>query len=194
MNEAIWTFAPGLLVALAPALLTIAWQLVAKQRENRRQRNERLVNLFLDLRSEAEAITYQGVFTNAHVSAVTKTTNVIAVLLGLLQPFDLTSMSRELTARLSRVTRLANELLAITEKESTHAAVRQTVEATRLLLECYMAPKEARSALGRLASSRPPLDEAKVEVRTTAMNLAFRELGTALTVPHRSGFGRRDWP
>ncbi len=194
MNEAISTFALGLFVALAPALVTIAWQLVVKQRESRRQRSERLLKLFLDLRSEAEAITYQGVFTNAHASAVTKTTNGIALLLGFLQPFDLTSMSRELTARLSRVTRIANELLTITEKESTHVAVRRTVEATTRVLECYMAPKETRSALVRLASSRPPLDEAKAEARVAAMNLAFRELEPILAVPPRSGWHRRDWP
>lgn len=194
MNDVISTIAPGLALALAPALLTIAWQMVAKQRDRRRQRSERLVNLFLDLRSEAEAITYQGIFTNAHASAVTKTKNGAALLMGLLQPFDLTSMSRELTAHLSRVARLANELLANTEKESTHVAVRRAVEATTRLLECYMAPKETRSILGRLTSTRPPLDEAKAEARTAEMNLAFRELGSALVVPRRVGWHRRDWP
>ena len=194
MNDVISTIAPGLALALAPTLLTIAWQMVAKQRDRRRQRSERLVNLFLDLRSEAETITYQGIFTNAHASAVTRTTNGIAILLGFLQPFDLTSMSRELTARMSRVTRLANELLAITEKESTHLAVKRAVETTTRLLECYMAPKETRPALGRLGSSRPPLDEAKAAARTEAMNLAFRELESILAVPRQSGWHRRDWP
>lgn len=144
-----------------------------------------MLKLFLDLRSEA--ITYQGVFTNAHASAVTKTTNGIALLLGFLQRFDLTSMSRELTARLSRVTRIANELLAITEKESAHLAVKRAVDATTRVLECYMAPKGTRSALVRLASSRPPLDEANAEARVAAMNLAFRDLDPILDVAHRSG-------
>jgi hypothetical protein len=179
---------------VVPAVLTIAWQSAARQYESRRQRSERLINVFLDLRSEANAITYQGVFTNAHASAVAKTTGVVALLLELLQPFDLTGMSRELIARMTRLTRLANELLATTKKESTHAAVRRAVDATRGVLECYAAPEETRVALRRLWSSRPPLDEAKAEARTETMHLAFRELEAALTAPRRPGWHRRDWP
>lgn len=194
MNEVLSAIAPGLLIALTPAILTIAYQLVARQRESTRQRRERLVNVFLDLESEAQAITFQGVFTDAHASVVSKSTSSIALLLGFLQPFDLTGMSYELTRHMSRLNRLANELLASTEQESTHAAVKRAVDATTRVLECYMTPKDNRTTLQRLWSSRPPLDAATAELRVSEMTAAFRELGSILETRRKPGRRSPKWP
>jgi hypothetical protein len=185
---------PGLLVAIAPALATIAWQMTTRRRDAVRRRKEQLTRVFLDLKSEADVIALQGVFTNAHAGAVAATKNGPSLLLGFLQPFDLTGMARGYTEHLSRFSRLGNELVSITEKESTHERVKNASEATLRLLECYMAPHDQRSALSKLISARPPLDKGQAEARLAAVARAFRDLAEALAVEKRGWWRRIEWP
>lgn len=58
---------PGLLVALVSSAVTIAWQLVARRRDERKRRAEARMKAFLDLKSEAEIIASAAEFTRTHL-------------------------------------------------------------------------------------------------------------------------------
>jgi hypothetical protein len=158
VTETLIALLPGLVVAAIPSLLTIAWQMAASRRDTKRLRWERLWQAFLDFRSEAELLTGRATFTDAHIGAVAKTNNSPAIWLGFLQPFDLTHFGDSLIEHATRFTRLGNELLAMATREQTQQLVTDAVAATRALVGTCVSPPDRRSALQKLASSRPSPD------------------------------------
>lgn len=187
------TLLPGLSVAAVPALLTIAWQMLAGHREAKHLRSERLSQAFLNFRSEAEFLISLSGVADVHLGAVSKPMNLPAIWLGVLQPFDLTHFGDTLIEHTIRHFQLSNELMAMVRREQTRLLVKKAQAATQSLVLTYMPPSRPRGIVPKLTANRPSPKPEDIKRRRKEFNQAFDALAIAL-VPPRAWQLRHRWP
>jgi hypothetical protein len=183
------TLTPGLLVALAPAAMTIAFQAIQSGRRQRTaQANER-VREVLDFTSQAWAISLMLPFSQAHARVATQMTAPLAILTKQLQPFDLKHMAEHYSAAFTALLRAASQLKA-TQSEEIAQLVDGVLSATDRLFTVYLIPEDKRSAITQQLAPRPPLDRAEADLAITDHGNAIRSLEAAIKSPAKTRFRR----
>lgn len=179
MDHWLTTLAPGLLVAVAPAMVTIAYQSVQASRRKRAQDRAEHMRALLDFTSEAWAIAFSAPFTQAHAYETSKPTSPVAILLGQLQPFDVIHMADTYREQFTGLLRCASHIKA-TADARTCQLVDDVVSKTTRLFDVYVNGTDSRSLVSRLRASRPPLDEVEARKAVDEQAAAIRSLEATL--------------
>ena len=189
MNHWLSTFTPGLLLAVAPALVTIAYLAVQGSRRQRATDRSERIRAVLDFTSQSWAVSLMLPFTQAHAEAATKLIAPAAVLMGQLQTFDLKHMSDHYTGTFTDLLRAASQVKA-TESAAISDMVDDVLAATNELFAIYLIPDDKRPKLARVFAQRPPLNKTGAHQAIKNQADAIRRLEAAAAQPE----GRRGPP
>lgn len=175
------TFVPGMLLALAPAVVSLAVQGVVSSRRERAAARAAIRAAGLELIDRAHGIAFLLPFTQAHSDGATRPAMIPSLLLGLYEPFSIQGMGDQYSQRFNSLFTAAAALRASGDATLAHHAD-EIVRTTTRLFEAYLHVDDTRSRWQRLSTPRA-LDAQTARAAAEEQANAISALEAALARP-----------